>query len=73
MLTIFSLDGKHANGFVTVAYGPYWKHVGEYWSHRNLENFLFLKYEDHTAYVDLQEYYIDNPRKIVAVLVKMID
>ncbi len=32
----------------------------------------FLKYEDNTAYIDLQEYYIANVTKIVGVLVEMV-
>jgi len=33
----------------------------------------FLKYEDNTAYIDLQEYYIVNANKIVAILVAMVN
>lgn len=31
----------------------------------------FLKYEQDTVYIDRQEYYIDNPAKIVGILVAM--
>lgn len=30
----------------SVIYGPFWKHVLEFWDHRNDSNVLFLKYED---------------------------
>lgn len=32
----------------------------------------FLKYEEHTAYIDLLEYYIVNTNKIVGILVEMV-
>ena len=32
----------------------------------------FLKYENNTAYIDLPEYHIANPEKIVGILVQMV-
>jgi hypothetical protein len=36
-------------------------------------NWRFLKYKDHTAFIDLNEYSIENTRKIVGILVDMVN
>jgi hypothetical protein len=35
-------------------------------------NWRFLKYKDNTAFIDLDEYPIENASKVVGILVKMV-
>ncbi len=35
-------------------------------------NWKFLKYKDNTAFIDLDEYSIENTKKVVGILLQMI-
>ena len=50
-----------------VIFGSWWKHVSEWWAHRDEPNVLFLKYED------LKKDLLSNVKKIADFLGRSLD